>query len=73
MFSEHCDNKSVPGGSEKTARRADGFTHVYFGGLGESTNWMDVVVEDDDPDHDTQTEGHGLLAAETTSILAEFK
>lgn len=48
-------------------------THVYFRGLGESADRMDIVVEDDDPDHDTQTEGHGLLAAETTSILTEFR
>lgn len=31
-------------------------THIYFGGLGESTDRMDIVIEDDDTHHDTQTE-----------------
>ena len=30
---------------------------------------MDIVVQDDDPHHDPQAEGHGLLTGETTTIL----
>lgn len=45
------------------------FTHIYFGGLGESTDRMDIVIEDDDTHHDTQTEWHGALTAETATVL----
>lgn len=51
----------------------DGFTHVYFGGLHECTDRMDIVVEDNDPHHDTQTEGNGLLTAEAAAILSVSK
>lgn len=30
---------------------------------------MHVVVEDDDPDHDSQAEGHRLLAGEAAAVL----
>lgn len=45
------------------------FTHVYFGGLGESTNRMYIVIEDDDAHHDAQTERHSALTAETATVL----
>lgn len=32
---------------------------------------MDVVVEDDDPDHDSQAERHRLLAGEPAAVLPE--
>lgn len=32
---------------------------------------MDVVVEDDDPDHDSQAERHRLLAGESAAVLPE--
>lgn len=47
-----------------------GFTHVYFGGLCECTNRMNIVIQDDDPDHDTQTEGNGLLTAEAAAVFS---
>lgn len=46
-----------------------GCTHVDFGRFGESAHRMDVVVQDDDPDHDTQAERHRLLAAESAAVL----
>lgn len=30
---------------------------------------MHVVVEDDDPDHDSQAEGYRLLAGEAAAVL----
>lgn len=51
----------------------DAAFHVYFGGLGEGPHRVDVVVEDDDPDHDPQTEGHGLLAGEAAPVLRRFQ
>lgn len=48
-----------------------GATHVDFGRLGEGADGMNVVVEDDDPDHHPQAEGHGLLAGEAAAVLPE--
>lgn len=45
------------------------FTHVYFGGLGECADRMHVVIEDDDTHHDTQTERHGGLTAESATVF----
>lgn len=44
-------------------------THVDFGGLCEGAHGVHVVVEDDDPDHDPQAEGHRLLAGEAAAVL----
>lgn len=52
-------------------RSAGGCAHVNFGRLGESPDRMDVVVEDDDPDHDPQAERHRLLAGESAAVLPE--
>lgn len=46
-----------------------GCAHVDFGRLGEGPDRMDVVVEDDDPDHDPQAERHRLLAGESAAVL----
>lgn len=51
----------------------DGFTYVYFRGLCECADRMDVVVKYDDPDHDTQTEGNGFITAEAATILSISK
>lgn len=51
----------------------DGFTHVYFGGLRECTDGMDIVVKDDDPHHDTQTEGNSFITAEAAAVLSASK
>lgn len=51
----------------------DGFTYVYFGGLCECTDGMDVVVKDDDPHHDTQTEGNSFITAEAAAVLSVSK
>lgn len=32
---------------------------------------MDVVVQDDDPDHDPQAERHRLLTGESAAVLPE--
>ncbi len=69
----------LPSGRGKNVRDGfavtgdDGFTHIYFGGLCECADGMDVVVEDDDPHHDTQTEGNGLLTAEAAAVLSVSK
>lgn len=51
----------------------DGFTHVYFGGLRECTDGMDIVIKDDDPHHDTQTEGNSFITAEAAAVLSVSK
>lgn len=48
-----------------------GCTHVDFGRLCESSYRMDVVVQDDDPDHHPQAEGHRVLAGESAAVLPE--
>lgn len=50
-----------------------GAPHVYRGGLDEDSVGVDVVVEDDDADHDPHAEQEGVLAAETTRILPKRK
>lgn len=44
-------------------------SYIYRGGLDEDSVGVDVVIEDDDADHDPHTEEEGVLAAETTRIL----
>lgn len=44
-------------------------SYIYRGGLDEDAVGVDVVIEDDDADHDPHTEEEGVLAAETTRIL----
>lgn len=34
---------------------------------------MDVVVKDDDPHHDTQTEGNRFITAEAAAVLSASK
>lgn len=43
--------------------------HVYLRGLVEGAVGMDVVIENDDSDHDPHAEQERVLAAETTRIL----
>lgn len=47
------------------------FAHIDFGRLGESSYRMDVVVQNDDPHHDPEAEGHRLLAGEAAAVLPE--
>lgn len=44
-------------------------SHVYLRGLVEGAVGMDVVIENDDSDHDPHAEQERVLAAETTRIL----
>lgn len=44
-------------------------SYIYRGGLDEHAVGVDVVIEDDDADHDPHTEEEGVLAAEATRIL----
>lgn len=44
-------------------------SYIYRGGLDEHAVGVDVVIEDDDADHDPHTEQEGVLAAEATRIL----
>lgn len=46
-----------------------GGAHIDFGRLCKSSDGMDVVVEDDDPDHHSQAERHRLLAGEATAVF----
>lgn len=46
-------------------------THVYVGCLDKGSRWMNVIVEDDDADHHTQTKQDGFIAMETTAVLPE--
>lgn len=59
--------------SERAVKRGGGAerasTHIDFGRLGESSHRVDVVVQDDDSDHDPQTERHRLLACESATVL----
>ena len=48
-----------------------GCTHVDFGRLGESSYRMDVVVQDDDPDHHPEAERHRVLTGEPAAVLPE--
>lgn len=43
--------------------------HVDFGGLGEGSDRVDVVVEDDDSDHHPHAEQHGVCVGEPAAIL----
>lgn len=58
-FSQHCAAR----------RHGCGCAHVNLGRLGEGPDRMDVVVEDDDPDHHSQAERHRLLAGEPAAVL----
>lgn len=46
-----------------------GGAHVDFRRLGEGPDGVDVVVEDDDPDHHSQAERHRLLAGEAAAVF----
>lgn len=48
-------------------------SHVYLRGLVEGTVGMDVVIENDDSNHDPHAEQERVLAAETTRILPKKK
>lgn len=48
-------------------------SYIYRGGLDEDAVGVDVVIEDDDADHDPHAEQEGVLAAETTRILPKKK
>lgn len=58
-------------GVKSGLRSGCGHTHVDFRRLGESSYRMDVVVQDDDPDHDPEAEGHRLLAGESAAVLPD--
>lgn len=51
----------------------DAAFHVDFGRLGERSYGMDVVVQDDHPDHHPEAEGHRVLACEAAAILRCFQ
>lgn len=44
-------------------------SYIYLGGLVESAVGMDVVIKDDDPDHDPHAKQECVLTAETTCIF----
>ena len=46
-------------------------THINFGGLGESPDWVNVVVKDDDPYHHSHAEQHGVCVGEPAAVLPE--
>ncbi len=48
-------------------------THIDSGSLVESTDRMDVIVKDDDPHHDPQTEHYRLFVAELGAVISSKK
>lgn len=44
-------------------------THINFGGLGESPDRVNVVIENDDSYHHPHAEQHGVCVGEPTAIL----
>lgn len=62
-------NELSPAGGAAGRRPEGGCAHVDLGRLGERADGVDVVVEDDDPDHHPQAEGNRLLAGEAAAVL----
>jgi hypothetical protein len=46
-------------------------THIYVGSFRKCTNWMHVVVQNDDPHHHSQAEHDSFFILEFTSIVSE--
>lgn len=46
-------------------------THIDFRRLGEGSYWMDIVVQDDYPDHHPEAETHRLLTGESAPVLSD--
>lgn len=53
----------------KSQRCASVCTHINFGGLGESPNRVNVVIENDDPHHHPHAEQHGICVGEPTTVF----
>lgn len=68
-----CLENLKPNSFQKAVKTVDRRTktHVYVGCFDEGSDGMDVVVEDDDPDHNTQAEHHGLFAFEFCSVISK--
>lgn len=47
-------------------------SYVYLGGLVEGTVGVDVVIKNDDSDHDPHAKQERVLAAETTRIFPKY-
>lgn len=47
-------------------------SYVYLGGLVEGTVGVDVVIKNDDSDHDPHAKQKCVLAAETTRIFPKY-
>lgn len=45
------------------------FTHIDFGGLGKSSDRVNVVIENDDSHHHPHAEQHGVCVGEPTAVL----
>lgn len=48
-------------------------THINFGGLGESPDRVNVVIQDDDTYHHPHAEQHGVCVGEPTAVLPGTK
>lgn len=44
-------------------------THIDFGGLGKSPDWVNVVIKNDDAHHHPHAEQHGVCVGEPTAVL----
>ena len=47
-------------------------SYIYLGGLVEGAVRVDVVIKNDDPDHDPHAKQERVLTAETTRIFPEY-
>lgn len=44
-------------------------THIDFGGLGESSHRVNVIIENDDAHHHPHAEQHGVCVGEPAAVL----
>lgn len=45
------------------------YTHIDFGGLRKSPNWVNMIVENDDPHHHPHAEQHGVCVGEPAAVF----